>query len=176
MRAVINRLLQPEQLAQLPLVIKPILANLRRDAGFNPAELAFLTGQLQGISTGEAEFRTVPAYARSRRPRDRFGHGPAAERIFARRSGRQAAGPAASTSSYTPPSEANIAVLVVDSRVGGQGGRGRRVLSQAGFDISPAITTYAAVLGEGHGPVIAYAPDHDAEAQVVLRSTSRPWS
>ena len=31
LRAVINRLLQPDQLAQLPLMIKPILSNLRRD-------------------------------------------------------------------------------------------------------------------------------------------------
>ena len=62
LRAVINRLLQPEQLAQLPLMIKPILSNLRRDDGLNPADLAYLTGQLQGISSGATEFRTVPAY------------------------------------------------------------------------------------------------------------------
>ena len=48
MRAVINRLLQPDQLAQLPLMIKPIMSNLRRDDGLKIADLAYLTGQLQG--------------------------------------------------------------------------------------------------------------------------------
>ena len=62
LRAVINKLLQPDQIAQLPVMIKPIMQNLTRDDDLNLADLAFLVGQLEGISTGAAEFRTVPAY------------------------------------------------------------------------------------------------------------------
>ena len=62
LRAVINKLLQPDQIAQLPVMIKPIMQNLTRDEDLNLADLAFLVGQLEGISTGAAEFRTVPAY------------------------------------------------------------------------------------------------------------------
>jgi LCP family protein required for cell wall assembly len=46
LRAVINRLLEPDQLAQLPVMIKPIMRNLVRDEDLNLADLAFLVGQL----------------------------------------------------------------------------------------------------------------------------------
>ena len=142
MRSVINRLLQPDQLAQLPLMIRPILSNLRRDDGLKLADLAYLTGQLQGISTGDAEFRTVPAYPDPSNlgilrmdPVGRSGSSP--------RSGKgKALGTVGEDTVYTPPSEANVPVLVVDHASGGKVTQVTDVLSQAGFDISPGVTTY----------------------------------
>jgi LCP family protein required for cell wall assembly len=168
MRAVINRLLQPDELAQLPLMINPILSNLRRDRELNPAELAYLTGQLEGIATGEAEFRTVPAYP------DPANLGilrmdPSAERIFAAiRQGKQL-GTIGEDTVYTPPSEANVPVVVVDHGSGGKAAGVEQILSEAGFDISPGTTTYDAYGMKITGNVIAYAPDADAEAQVVAK-------
>jgi LCP family protein required for cell wall assembly len=168
MRAVINRLLQPDELAQLPFMIKPILSNLRRDRDLNPAELAFLTGQLEGISTGEAEFRTVPAFP------DPANLGilrmdPSAERIFAAiRQGKQL-GTVGEDTVYTPPSEANVPVVVVDHGSGGEAAGVEQILSEAGFDISPGTTTYDQYGMKISGNVIAYAPNADAEAQVVAK-------
>ena len=168
LRAVINRLLEPEQLAQLPLQIKPIMQNLRRDDELKLADLAFLVGQLEGISSGAAEFRTVPAYP------DPANLGilrmdPSAERVFAAIRDGKALGEIGQVTDYTPPSEANVSVLVVDHASDGGVTGVQEVLSQAGFDISPGLTTYEQYAKKVSGSVIAYAPDADAEAQVVKK-------
>ena len=168
MRSVINRLLQPEQLTQLPVMIKPLLGNLRRDKGLNPAELAFLTGQLRGITTGDAEFRTVPAYPD---PSDLgiLRMDRSAERIFAAiRDGKQL-GEVGRDLVYTPISEANVPVLVVDHDSAGKIVALQEILSQAGFDIGPGSTTFDAYGEKVQGDVIAYAPGSEAEAQVVKK-------
>jgi len=167
LRAVINRLLQPQQLAQLPFMIKPILSNLQRDSDLNPAELAFLTGQLQGISSGATEFRTVPAYP------DPSNLGilrmdQSAERIFAAIRQGKALGPIGE-SVYTAPSPATVQVLLVDHASGGKVDAAASILSQSGFDITPGTTSYPEYAKKLPGNVIAYAPDADAKAQVVAK-------
>jgi LCP family protein required for cell wall assembly len=168
LRAVINKLLQPDQIAQLPVMIKPIMQNLTRDEDLNLADLAFLVGQLEGISTGAAEFRTVPAYP------DPANLGilrmdASAERIFAAIRDGKPLGEVGRDLVYTPPSEANVPVLVVDNASGGRVIGVQEVLSQAGFDISPGTTTFDAYAKTVPGSVIAYAPDADAEALVVKK-------
>ena len=58
---------------------------------------------------------------------------------------------------------------VVDHASGGKVTQVTDVLSQAGFDISPGITTYPEYAKKVAGNVIAYAPDADAKAQVVAK-------
>ena len=168
LRAVINRLLEPDRLAQLPVMIKPIMQNLRPDEDLNLADLAFLVGQLEGISTGAAEFRTVPSFV------DPANLGilrmdASAERVFAAIRDGDPLGEIGRDLVYTPPSEANVPVLVVDHASGGGVTGVQDVLSQSGFDISPGLTTYEQYTKKVPGSVIAYAPDADAEAQVVKK-------
>ncbi|MET0801501.1 MAG: LCP family protein [Actinomycetota bacterium] len=168
LRAVINKLLEPGQLARLPVMIKPIMRNLVPDEDLNLADLVFLVGQLEGISTGAAEFRTVPAYP------DPANLGilrmdDSAERIFAAIRDGEPLGSIGRDLAYTPPSEANVPVLVVDHASDGMVGEVQEVLSQAGFDISPGMSTFTAYEKKVPGSVIAYAPDADAEAQVVAK-------
>jgi LCP family protein required for cell wall assembly len=168
LRAVINKLLQPDQIARLPFMIRPIMQNLTRDEHLNLADLAFLVGQLEGISSGAAEFRTVPAFP------DPANLGilrmdESAERIFQAIRDGKPLGEVGRDLVYTPPSEANVPVLVVDHASGGAVTGVQEVLSQAGFDISPGLTTYSAYEKKVLGNVIAYAPDADAEAQVVQK-------
>src|SRR5919109_1455452 len=62
LRAVISRLLEPGQLFRLPTLVPDLLANFVVDPGLrNPADLVYLAGQLQGLSTDAAEFRAVPS-------------------------------------------------------------------------------------------------------------------
>jgi LCP family protein required for cell wall assembly len=168
LRAVINKLLQPDQIARLPFMIRPIMQNLTIDAKLNLADLAFLVGQLEGISTGAAEFRTVPAYP------DPANLGilrmdGSAERIFAAIRDGEPLGEVGRDLVDTPPSEANVPVLVVDHTSEGKVTGVQDVLSQAGFDISPGMTTYTTYEKKVPGSVVAYAPGADAEAQVVQK-------
>jgi LCP family protein required for cell wall assembly len=168
LRAVINKLLQPSQLARVPVMIKPIMRNLVPDENLNLADIVFLVGQLEGISTGAAEFRTVPAYPD---PADLgvLRMDASAERIFAAIRDGKPLGQIGRDLVYTPPSEANVPVLVVDHASEGTAAGVQDVLSQAGFDISPGTSTYTSYAKKVPGSVIAYAPDADAEAQVVAK-------
>ena len=167
LRAVINKLLQPDQLAQLPLQIKPILQNLERDDELKIADLAYLVGQLQGVSTGAADFRTVPGVATTVDGLSVIELDPAADRMFKTIAAGKALG-TTGTAVYTV-SEATIPVLVSDHASAGKAAEVQGVLSQAGFDISPGTTTYTAYPKKVAGSVIAYAPEADAEAQVVQK-------
>src|SRR5439155_24854606 len=60
LRAVLNRLLQPQELARAPSLVRPILSNMKREPELTIADIVFLVGQLRGITTGAAEFRAVP--------------------------------------------------------------------------------------------------------------------
>jgi anionic cell wall polymer biosynthesis LytR-Cps2A-Psr (LCP) family protein len=59
MRALINQMLQPNEIAKAPGLVGPVLSSLRRDSGFLPGDLVYLVGQMRGISTGAVQFRSV---------------------------------------------------------------------------------------------------------------------
>jgi LCP family protein required for cell wall assembly len=60
LRSVLSRLLSPGQILRLPKLIRPVLQSIVVDKGLNPAELAYLAGQLEGVTSGNADFRVVP--------------------------------------------------------------------------------------------------------------------
>jgi LCP family protein required for cell wall assembly len=167
LRAVLNRLLQPSELAQAPSLIGPILSNLTRDKELNPADLAFLVGQLRGISTGAAEFRAVPGYPDVVNGADVIRMDPSAKQIFtAIRQGKQI-GTIGTTLLNTPPSPANIQVTVVDQASGAHAGDVEEILSTSGFDVASGVTTYQGFGSKVAGNVIAFSPGHSVEAEVV---------
>ena len=168
LRAVINKLLQPDQLARLPFQIKPIMSNIRRDADLNPADLAYLVGQLSGIDTGATEFRTIPGTPTTIEGLAVIELDPAAQRIFdAVRQGE----PLGSTGIgvFTLPSEATVPVLIVDHGSAGKVVGVQQIVADSGFDITPGLTTFDAYGEKVQGDVIAYAPGSEAEAQVVKK-------
>jgi LCP family protein required for cell wall assembly len=169
LRAVINRMLRPSELVRVPSLIRPILSNMRRDAELTPADLAFLVGQLRGVSTGAAEFRAVPGTPGWQGDLSVVQMDPSANQIFeALRDG----GPLPSVGSElpgTPPSEANIVVPVVDHGSGGKAAGVESILSDGGFDVSPGIVAYATFGVDVSGSVIAYRHGHEVEAQVLAK-------
>ena len=165
LRAVINRLLQPTEVAKLPAQIGPIMHNFRKDQGLKIADLVYLVGQLRGISTGAAEFRSVPSYVTS--STSPLYMDKSAEQIFkAIREGKPIGG-VGTTSIYTPPSPATIVAPVIDHASGGKAQDVEQILSDSGFDISKGIVDAGAYGASVPGNVIAYAPGHDLEAKVV---------
>jgi LCP family protein required for cell wall assembly len=169
MRSLITKLLQPDELLKLPGRIRPILSNMKRDPALNPADLAYLVGQLRGISTGAAEFRAVPGYAAYEGGLSIVKMYPAANQIFRAIRQGQPLGDAGTVLANTPPSEANIVVPVVDHASGGKANGVDQILADAGFDVSPGIVTYEAYGATVNGSVIAYAPGHQVEAEVVKK-------
>lgn len=169
MRALITKLLQPDELLKLPGRIRPILSNMKRDPDLNPADLAYLVGQLRGISTGAAEFRAVPGYPAFEGGLAVVKTDPSAGQIFrAIRQGKPL-GDAGTQQVNTPPSEANIVVPVVDHASGGKANGVEQILADAGFDVAAGIVTFDAYGAAVNGSVIAYAPGHQVEAEVVKK-------
>ncbi len=174
LRAVINRLLEPRELVRLPGLVEPVLTNLKRDAQLPIADLAFLVGQLRGLSTGAVEFRAVPAVPDTVRPPgftsaiSILRPDPSARAIFqALRDG----GPlpdAGIELVNTPTSPANIVVAVVDDASDDVATRIEDVLSISGFDVTPGILPFGGAAVPG-GPAIAYTPGHLEEARVVAQ-------
>jgi LCP family protein required for cell wall assembly len=168
LRAVINKLLQPSQLAKLPFQIKPIMANLRSDDGLKIADLAYLVGQLSGISTGATEFRTIPGTPETIGGLAVIKMSPAANQIFrAVRQGKQLG--TTGEQVYAEQSPATIPVLLVDHASGGKLAGVQAIVSDSGFDITPGGTTFDAYGKKVQGNVIAYAPGNEAQAQVVAK-------
>jgi LCP family protein required for cell wall assembly len=174
LRAVINRMLVPQELVRLPGLIEPVLGNLKRDPDLPVADLAYLVGQLRGVSTGAVDFRAVPGIPDLVRPSWSSGEisvlrlDPAAEAIFRALRDRRPLPEAGTEILNTPPSPANIVTAVLDASSGSAAGEVEHVLSISGFDIAPGIVP----IGSGAGiprkqTAIVFPPGHEEEAKVV---------
>ena len=169
LRAVINQMLQPETIGRAPFLIRPILQNLHRDDRFSVADLIVLVGKLQGLTTGAAEFRSIPGYGAIIDGLSVVRMDPSANELFdAIREGRSISG-VGETLQNTPPSEANIEVAAVGAGSSTTDADAvLQVLAQAGFAIDGVTSTMADVgLKRRATSAIAYAPGHDVDAQVV---------
>ena len=174
LRAVINRLLEPGELIKAPSLVRPVLASLQRDRELTPADLVYLVGQMQGMTTGAADFRSVPGTVGNELPPGYtiplsvVHMDPSAEDLFrALRDGKPL--PNVGTSQAgVEPSAATITVPVVDHGSEGKAAGVNQVLADAGF-IVPGVTTYETFGAKVKGSVIAYEPGHEIDAQVVAK-------
>lgn len=167
LRSLINQMMAPAQLARAQTLISPILENLKRDEDFLPGDLIYLTGQLQGISTGNVEFRTVPGVAGWAGTQSIVEMDPSANSLFeAILEGRPISDVGTQLVS-TPPSEAVTSVAVIDAGDGKAADEVFGLLSQAGFDVSPGIWGPSHAPRGIEGPAIVFRPGDDAYARVV---------
>ena len=167
LRAVINQMLKPGQIARAPGLVSPVLGSLRRDAGLLPGDLVYLAGQLRGVDTGAVEFRSVPGVAGWQGTKSVVEMDPSARRLFAAiRDGRPIGGVGTQLVN-TPPSEANTSVVVIDGDHGGAAAEVESMLSTAGFDIAPGIRDEAESPVDPDRAAIVFRPGADAYAQVV---------
>jgi len=169
LRAVLNRLLSPSEIAKAPSLIRPIARNLVADRTLKLADIIYLVKQLEGISTGAVEFRAVPGTPGLAGNLSVVYMDPLARQMFQRiRQGRPL-GSLGEQLAGTPVSEANIAVPVVDHDSGGKAQAVEQVLADAGFDITPGVVGYAAYGAAIKGSAIAYRPGRESEAEVVRK-------
>ncbi|MFI5055628.1 MAG: LCP family protein [Actinomycetota bacterium] len=168
MRAVINQMLKPAQIAKAPGLVAPVLASLHRDQGFLPGDLVYLVGQMRGLSTGAVEFRAVPATFGMENGLSVLHMDPSAEQIFsAIHDGNPITGVGTQLVN-TPPSEANTTVAVIDAGGGEVAQEVEDTLTNAGFNITPGIVSGVAPKGV-KGAAILYRPGDAAYADVVSK-------
>jgi len=173
LRAVISKLLQPSELLRLPTLVPELLDNLVVDEGLrNPAELVYLAGQLNGVTTGAAEFRSAPTI-----PAGIYVDGrylsvvkliqPDADELFRRiREGRPL-GDLGAELSQTAPSPANILVAVYNKDAGPVAANVFNVLTEGGFNIALGILDGSSIEAPVKGAVIVYREGEEAMAKVV---------
>jgi cell envelope-related transcriptional attenuator-like protein len=169
LRAVLNRLMSPSEIAKAPSLIRPVARNLVTDPGFKLADVIYLVKQLEGISTGAVEFRAIPGVGGFEGTLSVLYPDPVADQIFSRIRKGEPLGNLGVDLAQTAPSEANIIVPVVDHDSGGTADEVEQVLSDAGFDVSPGVLDFAAYGSDVKGSVIAYRPGHLSDAEVVQK-------
>ena len=173
LRAVIAKLLSPAELVHLPSLVPELLDNLVVDPGFNPAELVYLAGRLQGVGTENADFRSVPSV-----PAGIYdGNGtflsivravqPDANDLFRRIRENRALGDLGLELAGVAPSPANIVVSVVDRGAGSVASDVLDTLTEGGFDTSSGLLDRSAVRPPKKGSMILYRGGEEAKATVV---------
>jgi LCP family protein required for cell wall assembly len=168
LRAVLNRLLSPSEIAKAPSLIRPVARNLVTTKGFDLADVIYLVKQLEGISTGAVEFRAVPGVGGFEGSQSVLFPDPVAEQIFARIRQGKSLGTLGQDLTSTAPSEANIVVPVVDHDSGGTAGEVEQILADAGFEVA-GIVDFGTYGADVKGSVIAYRPGFQSDAEVVQK-------
>jgi LCP family protein required for cell wall assembly len=175
LRAVISKLLSPTELLQLPALVPKLVENFVVDEGLaNPAELVYLAGQLNGVNTGAADFRSVPTV-----PEGIYVNGqylsivravePAASDLYAALREGTPLGELGKDLPQTPPSPANIAVTVYDKDSFGQAYNVLQTLTQGGFLVASGLTDIHELGTKVKGTVILFAPGEEAKAEIVAQ-------
>lgn len=173
LRAVIAKLLSPGELVRLPDLVPALLDNLVVDEGLNPAELVYLAGQLQGVGTADADFRSVPSV-----PAGIYDSNgtflsivravqPDANELFRRIRENKPLGDLGLELAGVAPSPANIVVSVVDRGAGSVAGNVLDRLTAGGFNISPGVLDRSAVDPPTRGSIVLYREGEEAMAKVV---------
>lgn len=173
LRALLNKVLSPGQLFHLTSVVPAIAENLWVDPGLKDlTELKYLAGQLQGVNTGDADFRVVPTVPDEVYPDGVFTSivrmvQPDANELFrAIREGKPL-GQLGKEQENTPPSPATIKVAVFDN---GNAPAAQRVLSimqRSGFDISLGVQDISALGHRVDGSALLYRPADASMADVA---------
>jgi hypothetical protein len=95
---------------------------------------------------------------------------PSAQTIFkALRDDQPVPGSVGQQLQNTLPSEANIPTLVVDHDSAGKATTVETTLTNAGFDVTPGLATFATAGFSEKGSVILYKKGHELDAQVVQK-------
>ena len=172
LRAVLAKILQPSMILHAKTVVPAVLSNLLVDQGLKNAgiaEMIYLVRQLQGVSTGAVDFRSVPSTPSTVDTSAGVVDTvrliqPDARHLFTRLAQGRPLGDLGKSLPNTPESPATIRVRVFDDRSAGAAPKVQDFLTKSGFDIQPLATSNTIGVS---GPVILYKPDTLPQAQVV---------
>lgn len=166
-RALINQMLKPTEIAKAPTLVGPVLSSLHRDSGLHPADLAYLVGQMRGVSTGAVQFRSVSGSNAVVDGLDVVKMDPADKKLFDAIRNDTPLPEVGTNLPLTPPSPANTTVAVLDVGNTSAANEVEGTLSEAGFDVGPGIVTQDKMPQGVTKAAIAYAPNKLPYAEVV---------
>jgi hypothetical protein len=174
LRAVFAKVLSPGELLHVQSIVPQLLRNFVVDKGLNGADLAYFVGQLQGITTGAADFRTVPTKVGSVKvPQYSFPLSivkpvePQANDLFHRVLNNQPLGDLGKEQQDTPPSPANISVQVFDHNSNGNAATTLKTLQESGFLAPTTVSPYTSLKKPVKGSVLLYRESAQPMADVV---------
>src|SRR5215217_7078103 len=173
LRAVLNKVLSPGQLWHVTGSVPAIADNLWVDNGLNPIDLKYLAEQLQGVNTGNADFRVVPTVPDSVYPNGVFTSivrivKPQADELFRDIRENKPLGNLGKEQEDTPPSPANIKVAVFSNGNPTAAQQVLDTLKESGFDISPGYFADTSTLGQHvQGSGLLYRPADSDMADVA---------
>jgi LCP family protein required for cell wall assembly len=174
LRAMFAKILSPGELAHVTQIVPELLKNFVVDAGLNPVDMAYFISQLQGISTGAADFRVVPTkvgWANVSYPPYRLSIvnpvQPQANDLFHRLVNGQPLGDLGKQQQATPPSPANISVQVFDHASNGNAQTALKTLQESGFLAPTAVSPFDTLPRPVKGSVLLFRKDAQPMADVV---------
>ncbi len=174
LRAVLNKVLSPGQLWHITSSVPAIAENLWVDPGLKDlTKLKYLAEQLQGINTGDADFRVVPTEPDEVYPNGVFTSivrmvQPDANELFRAIRDGEPLGPLGKEQEDTPPSPANIKVKVFSNGNAVAAEQVFTTLKDSGFDISPGYSDDTSTLQQTvNGSALLYRPADATMADVA---------
>ena len=167
MRAMLNKLLSPGIVTKVPAIVEAVTKEVTHDDGLKVVDLLDLASAMQGVSSGNADFRTLPTTLDPQNVHLEIT--PDGRRFLDKLRNGEPLGDLGTELDYQPPAPAEIAVRVFDDVSGGhaQGDVYDAQLSRSGFKM---LATRAELAGEaltGRGTVILYAKGHEDDAKVL---------
>lgn len=166
MRGLLNKVLSPEVVPQLPGMVEAVTEELTFDKGIKVFDLVALARAMRGLASGSVDFRVVPNQL------DEFDKHleltPAARVFFQKLRSGEPLGELGTELQYQPPGQAEISVRVYDDDSDGhaQGDVYNEQLRDAGFKLMASSAEPAGALS-GRGTVILYATGREEEAKVL---------
>jgi len=175
-RAVLTKLLSPGEITKVPSLVRPVANNIYEDQGFGIFDMLGLVKDLSGITTGDADFRAVPANPKVLHTAtypsgiDVVTLAPEARQIFADLRTGKPLGDLGKQLDLTTISEANIEVHVYDKGSKGKADDVEKIVGESGFDTGDGRVLPATELGgAAKGSAILYTGAHKDMADVVAK-------
>jgi LCP family protein required for cell wall assembly len=146
LRAALQKMQSPGQLANVPRLIDALSKDFVRDSGLKLYDIKELSAQLANVGQGNVDFRVVPAVPATG-PIDGVDYvllqQPGASKFFSALRAGQSLGKLGQGFQYTTFSPAQITVQVFDLNSGGLAARAAAYLRKAGFGVIGVVPAQA---------------------------------
>lgn len=175
MRAMMNKLLSPAMVLQWPHLIDVVTEQLNLDDKLKPTDLLDLSKALQGVASGNADFRVIPSQLAPNNID--VVRTPDADTFFDKLRRNEPLGDLGTSLQNTAPTPGDIAVRVYDDASEGHAPDDvyTTQLSESGFKMMATSSETAPAELAGRGTRILYAKGYEEQARVVAQYVPGPY-